>query len=348
MCEVLNTLEIATHVDHLWEPSLPQAGSREISCELRVAGVALFFFATIFTVGIGAIYLLYTANEKRLQANQGIQQIEQFWQQDINAFALSHGTTSLYAAHFKRHGISATYPAELHEIIAKVIRLWSAHENRVPKTGYFRLFKQRYDASMAQKRVAFSFSADPEITEEYTTGARGHGGEWMREIRNFLRDVLEHKHLFTHEEQETLSQMRALSEVLRLVPPMIVEIPAGTEAFRRLMFGRGGRNSPFMQQHFFVDFVKSGCDWRNPQALSTFLNNHRTLIGREKSKLSQGYEVTVEFEVPARDLRFRLVGRIPTQAMLDRLSPQEKYWVQVFKCASLFSNEALTPSLALS
>jgi hypothetical protein len=139
---------------------------------------------------------------------------------------LRHGTSSLYYNHFKVHGISATYPKALEEITLAICKLWEEHQKETLRmTDYFLDFKSRYmQARSKEQKIAMSFSNREEITQEYTTGARGNGGEMMREVRTFLRETSENFCEDKPEKRKIYLQIKALDRLFRSMPPMILEV----------------------------------------------------------------------------------------------------------------------------
>lgn len=157
---------------------------------------------------------------KELTENEGVPEHYQKF-----AYSLKHGTSSLYYHHFKVHGISATYPKPLEELILAIFALWEAHKKEIPMTGYFLSFKFRYMKARSKRaEIAMSFSNQEKITSEYTIGARQLGGEMMREIRHFIRHTKEDFCVNNPRERTTYLQMTALDHLFKQMPPMILEV----------------------------------------------------------------------------------------------------------------------------
>lgn len=237
------------------------------------------------------------------------QEIKRFWEKHVCSFKISHGTTVLYRAHFKKHGISATYPAALEQMIQKIRTVWKNHEHDIMKrTNYFKLFEGRYDQARNKQEIATSFSAQQSITVEYTTGAR-RGGEWIREIGYFLREAANKSNVLSPDEQETLLQAQALVDVMNTLPPMIVKINAGCPDLYNGPFSPFGYKSLLVTLEAFSKRVKEQCtNWKDPQQLSQYMQ-HVLLpeLEKDKKRISTIYELVLYRPVAAKHLEFELV-----------------------------------------
>lgn len=331
MCKAIQVLRIATNISHIMSPSQAREGLDEASCSGRAAGVAALFFATLLTCGVGGGYLIHKAHWKLEHGRQhSLAVIEEFWHQHIEPLELSHGTTSLYQSHFQRHGISHRYPAPLANVITKIRKVWSDHAHQIPKTGYWELFEERYDHALANQRVAVSFSADPRVTEEYTKGARGYGGEWMRELRfTFIPEVLKQRELFSAEELEIISDADTLSDVMHSVPPMVVKMPMWDLPWHvRLSVDVA---APIMPLDSFVAHVQSQTEWLNPRRLRNYLTIHALPT---IERVYKHYEIPISHPIPAEKLRYE-VGSMPRFRRDLSRSPfteREKHWLRAFGC----------------
>lgn len=222
-------------------------------------------------------------------------QVLRFWETNISSFQISHGTTSLYHAHFKEHGISARYPIALEGIIAKIRNVWTNHEHDITRrTGYFKYFEERYDAARARGVVQLSFSCREEITREFTTGTRC-GGEWVREVREFLSAASKKKEVLASDEWETLLEAEALIQVIESVPPMIVKISAGCPDLRPLFV-----HTLLLPLEEFRAYVKRNCIQDMGYTLLPELEH-------QKEVLKANYEIPLAVPVAAKYLEFEFV-----------------------------------------
>lgn len=329
---LLNIFKTTTHLDHIAHPFTRDKGMDEPSLTKRVAGVVVFIFLSLLTLGAASAFYLYQASWKwhkddvqphlsaastkpsiDLEINESdkpsLKLIQQFWKEHIQSFKISHGTSALYLQHFKEHGLSATYPKALETIIQKIRTLWNNHEHDImPKTGYFRWFEQRYDEARQKLKVTFSFSCKPSITDEFTTGAR-QGGEWIREVRSFLRETRSKTYVFSTEEKQTLLETEALVYVIDTLPALIVKINAGCPDLAK-NHGFWNRSEILCSSRAFINLVKKDCpDWQTPAKLQTYLNGD--LLSRVtaiKKGLEESYELSVTTSVQAEHLEFEFVG----------------------------------------
>jgi len=236
-----------------------------------------------------------------------IQMIAQFWKEHVESFKICHGTTSLYRPHFQKHGLSTRYPEALKPFIGKVRALWTNHAQTVmAKSGYFLEFEQRYDNAKKTDTIAFSFSARPSTTEEFTVGAR-HGGEWIRELRNFLRELRSKKDIvLTDVEKRTVAELQALIDLMHVVPAMAVKINAGCPDIEHVF----SLWTPFVSLEKFIEQMQRRFpDWKNCVALSGYL--HSSVLQRiehEKEQLQKDYEIALNDPVCADHLEFELIG----------------------------------------
>lgn len=248
------------------------------------------------------IHLYASAN---IEASPSAKLIRLFWEQHIYSFKINHGTTSLYYQHFKNHGISTHYPQALENLITKIRKVWADHEIAItPRTRYFKDFEFRYDQARQNNTVTVSFSADSSITQQFTTGAR-HGGEWIRELRHFLREASIKSYLLSTEEQQTLLEAQSLIEIMSSVSPMIVKINAGCPDLNN----RFGRNSLLIPLQKFMDYVKAHCqNWQDPQQVSDYMR--MTLLPKlddEKGNLAARYEITIDNVIHPDYLEFEFI-----------------------------------------
>jgi hypothetical protein len=258
---------------------------------------------------------------RAIAEKKSTKELRSFWQEHIFPIKLCHGTTSLYYTHFKKFGISATYPAPLENIVAKIRNVWTKHEHDIcRKTGYFRDFEKRYDKARSKKEIAVSFSADPSITQEYTTGAR-HGGEWIREIRQFLYQASEKKALLSSEEQKTVKEMQSLVDLMGEVFPMIVKISAASPyASDARVYINFDYITPF--EDFVATVKKEYPEWVKVGKLSTYLET--TLLPKVKKankEISKEYEYPIWHAVPPEELEFEFVGK----PKIEKAQPRQTY-----------------------
>lgn len=249
---------------------------------------------------------LRTSQVENISDHSPVELIQLFWEQHIRSFKISHGTTSLYHKHFKDHGISSSYPVALENTIAKFRAVWANHEHDIThRTGYFRDFERRYDQAREKQEVAVSFSAQASITQEYTTGAR-HGGEWVRELRHFLREASVKKNVLSLDEQRTLLETESLIDVMSSVPPMIVKINAGCPNLRNIF----GWHSLFRPLDEFIDYIKLHCEgWQDPGTLSKYMNTILLpQLEDEKERHRTKYEITLHNVIHADHLEFEFVN----------------------------------------
>lgn len=218
--------------------------------------------------------------------------IKQFWEEFVQKAKLRHGTHSIYLHHFKTHGISATYPQPLRELIAKIDRIWQRHrDHTLGRTEYFLGCVQRMREAHEQQEIHVSFSMDPSVAQEFTTGAR-HGGEWARECRTFLQRAHGSWNMFDPEEQETLKKLEALLSLMNALPPMIISIAAEP------------RYTTF--EAFQSDVQEQCPEWHD----SVQLEAHLASI-REKLDCSNKYEKPVRDPIAPERLEFEILEREP-------------------------------------
>ncbi len=229
-------------------------------------------------------------------------QIQAFWESYIGSFKISHGTSGVYHKHFQRHGISATYPKALESLVTSIRKVWSDHEGDIAaKTEYFRWFEERYDMASKKKQITMSFSAGSSM-DEFTTGERGYGGEWVRELQTFLNKAKAKKERLNPDEQEVLLNTEALIDVMRKVPPMTVNV-----SFASLKWGSHD-GSLFCPLEKFRTYVKKECTQSsNPRILATFLASLLPQIEEEKARIQSNYEICVHEEVPPEQLTFEFI-----------------------------------------
>jgi hypothetical protein len=250
--------------------------------------------------------------------------MQRFWQERVCSFKISHGTNSLYLSHFRQHGIGATYPPALEGMIARIRDVWGRHQLDVaPKTQYFCDFERRYDLAHQTKRVAFSFSANERITQEFTLGAR-QGGEWIRELRRFVIDARNNRQKLTDDEWGVILEVRTFIQVLDALPALIVRVHAGSAD---LVKQYGYRAPLFSTQDGFINHVKRVCpQWEDPVRLSSYLEG--TLLPdlqREQAQQREKYEITINDSIAPEQLEFELVGgrRQPFSADYPKLAFDE-------------------------
>jgi hypothetical protein len=231
------------------------------------------------------------------------------YQSKIHPHRLLHGTSSIYEAHFKKHGISATYPPALENLIQRVRSAWDAHSNIHPKTEYWLWFLQRYDNAKQHQKIEINFSSSPSITQEYTLGAR-RGGEWIRELRGFLRAAKEHPAVFTAEEKETLLEAEEFIQILDSVPPMAIAIKTPVKYI--FTFGSLDAFQTYIKQTF--------PNWSNPQKLQTYLKMN--IEGRvAQTANSHHYSDLIGFPIPPQNLTFEILQE-PIKSSLPKEHPK--------------------------
>lgn len=249
--------------------------------------------------------------------------ITNFWEENLRDFKISHGTSALYQGHFKKYGISATYPEALRSFIPKIRKVWAAHEKDIfPKTGYFRDIEKRHDEAARANKVAVSFSANPRVTEEFTRGARGYGGELVRELSQFLREAREKEGLLSAEEKEVVEELDALIDVMKIVPPMIIKARLTDSA--KLI----SRFPCFLFKHpeTFVSFVER-------ESRSLLLGDIiKSLQGvrQQLERLQIDYEIVVERSIPPSELEFEVLPSRYPNFPKEKLNERHQRWLQAF------------------
>jgi hypothetical protein len=247
------------------------------------------------------LYRVYLIDDKDPK-HPSLQLIQDFWKKNIHSFSIKHGTSSLYEKHFRKFGLSSVYPEPFQDIVKKVRQLWDRYEKEVfPKSDYFRWFEQRFDKAYEQKRIEFSFAANKFRTQEYTVGRRGHGGEWMREVRRFLSTAKEKNIPFSQDEQNIFDRIETLSDLLYATPPMTINIRGGSAAFVQI----------FPQTHLcsLQDLVsriqKTFSRWQEPRQLRHYLSAQISpAIRSEIDRWQNSYEIMVNQPVPSDLLDF--------------------------------------------
>lgn len=250
-------------------------------------------------------YPLHLYTSENIEASPSVKLIRLFWEQHVYSFKINHGTTSLYYQHFKKNGISTCYPQALENLILKIRKVWADYEIEItPRTRYFKDFEFRYDQARQNNIVTVSFSAQSSITQEFTTGAR-HGGEWMRELRHFLREASTKNHVLSTEEQQTLLEAQSLIEIMNSVSPMIVKINAGCPDLN-LTFET---NSLLIPLQKFIGYVKTHCqNWQDPQQVSDYMRTKLLPeLDAEKRGLAAKYEITIDNAVRPEYLEFEFI-----------------------------------------
>ncbi|MBA3722543.1 MAG: hypothetical protein H0W88_09105 [Parachlamydiaceae bacterium] len=302
MSNLVSIIKVTTNVDHLIHPFQWKEGLEDCSVTKRIVGVVTFIFVSGLTLGCGSVFYIYKANWKYHEAPANSMSL--FWKEHIQSFKLSHGTSSLYLKHFKEHGISATYPEALSTIIQKIRTLWKNHEHDVmPRTGYFKMFEMRYDNAHRTKQFGVSFSANPNIKREFTTGAR-YGGEWMREIRQFLLHVYRKNPVLSSDERRTILEIESLVDVINQIPPMLVNIKLDCPVLQNNR-SWDKRLSPLPE---FVHYVKRECTgWKDFQLLTRYLNSALLPdLKAVKARLENNYEISISQPISANYLEFEV------------------------------------------
>jgi len=232
--------------------------------------------------------------------------IKQFWEQHIASFEVCHGTTSLYYNHFKEQGLNASYPQPLVDLIEKVRTLWKNHQDIKPVSGYFLWFLNRFDNAQASNTVEFSFSANQQVQQQFTTGSR-HGGEWMRELRGFVVKALAREHLFSPDEKLVLKEAQALIDVVSELPVMKVKINATCSQLANMI----GEKSLFLPLEKFKNYVEKNCvgmeiqSYLDKKVLPALYTEKRQLLDRDELVLTQA--VSSEF------LSFEFIETVSTK-----------------------------------
>ncbi len=243
--------------------------------------------------------------------------IKQFWEQHVASFELCHGTTSLYYNHFKEHGLNASYPAPLVDLVAKIRTLWMNHQNIKPLTAYFTWFLDRFARAQAENAIEFSFSANIAVQNEYTTGSR-HGGEWLRELRSFVARGLGHGQLFSADEKLVLKEAQALIDVISELPVMKVKINPSCPASIKLF----GEKSLLLPLDKFKKHIQDSC-----AEMETKHYLYTTILPRlnvEKAQLRDLPELVLTSAVPPEFLTLELIEdstrKIPTPVEYPHLT----------------------------
>ncbi|CAF23553.1 hypothetical protein [Candidatus Protochlamydia amoebophila] len=284
---------------------------------------AIMLAAKMFLRSIYKFYLVNPEtpidNQELLSVNQK-QIIESFWKEHIASFKVCHGTTSLLLKHFTEYGISSTYPPALHDMITKVRAVWKNHEYDIlPRSGYFKNFERRYDDAHLKQQIAVSFTADPFRQKEYTVGARGYGGEWIRELNQFIYEAKQanRKDLLTSEEKQIVMEMQSLIEVMQRIAPMKVKVP----------YYMISRQKEFCSFQEFESRVKSEClEWQSPEKLSAYLHTvSLPQLNDQKKIIENKYEITVYKTIHPKHLEFELIDSTTAfnYPMLDFNKPEE-------------------------
>lgn len=251
--------------------------------------------------------LLQVENNRKLCSAE---LIRLFWEQHIQSFKICHGTSSLYYKHFKEKGISASYPEALENLIAKVRKLWRDHEHEfIPRTDYFRMFEYRYDKARQKGEVTLSFSANEWVTKEFTTGAR-RGGEWIRELRNFLSEASTKKEVFSVEEQKTLLETEALMDLILSAPPMQVKVAAGCPDLELApIFAMYTSPSLLLSLRKFENYIKLHCpQWEVPDELLDYMNTSLLPeLKSEKERIKTHYELILHSPIQPQYLEFEFI-----------------------------------------
>lgn len=348
----MQVLKIATHLDHIIHPFTISKGTDLPPTWKRVAGIALFLFASLASLGAAALFYLYYAAKKHREISQkmplsiivrdpsgdlsSLKLMEQFWKEHVQTFKIKHGTSSIYLQHFKKHGISHHYPPQLSDLVKKVRDIWTEHEKSViEKSGYFRMFEQRYDNAHEKEEIAVSFSANPSITSEFTKGERGGGGEWIRELRRFVRYSEQNSKVFSEDQKKTLVKVKTFMHLMRVLPPMAIAINGGVAM--RNPFWRAHGHGSFGSLKDFQEYVQNRFpDWKEPKKLSEFLNN---VLGKEieevKERVSKQYEISVHEPVKAENLEFHILD----EAISKRKKEQKDFPKLAFDQPRKLSNE---------
>lgn len=269
------------------------------------AKTGLLFACLVPLIALCAGYVRKALSPRYTNEERAHLTIESFWKLHVNSFALNHGTTALYYRHFQEHGISSSYPPALEEIIEKIRSVWKNHETDIcPCSQYFEWFEERYDEAFQNKKIAVSFSAQQMITSEFTTGAR-RGGEWIREVRHFLREAYPKLGCLSAEEKQTVLKMEALVDVIDTVSPMVVTIRPSCEEIRPAF-----HNSPLLSPlSVFLSYVKNSCkNWQDSASLSHYLKQEvLPQLERLKQEYERQYEITVDREILAKHLEFTFI-----------------------------------------
>ncbi|MFI5334045.1 MAG: hypothetical protein ACHQT8_02630 [Chlamydiales bacterium] len=266
--------------------------------------------------------------------------IEQFWKEHVQSMKIVHGTSALYLAHFKRHGISATYPVGFETMVRNIRQVWTAHEEDIcPKTVWFRIFEDRFDAAQREREVTVSFSGNPKVTHEFTQGAKSYGGEWMREVRTFMNTANKTTNLLTQAEQEILADTKGFSDALYLTSPMVVKISVTNESLHPEF---GERFSPFLPLDKFMTYVQANVQSSSSTHVRDFLSTSAyARLEEARSMLHNGYEVTVKRSIPASALEFEMVGP-GFNFTINMLNEKQKKWVELLDGKHQFKSSTAT------
>lgn len=309
MSELLRVIYNATQID-LTDPfTFDTTKTKSSLCE-RVARIALFIFLSIVSQGIVTAFCLGVAywKEKKIQKAEAI--IEKFWKEHIQAFKFWYGTSALYYTHFKKHGISATYPVALQSIIKEIREIWTNHQYDVlPKTSDFLQFEHRYENARKHNKVEVDFAANCESLREYTFGERTGGGEWMYEVRRFLSKAARNIKVFSEEECQTLTKIDAFVKLLLKVPPMTVAINGGSSYFLR-----GDRYFRFFGPlPKIIALVKESCPaWTDPIKLKNYLDNvlMKEFIETKSSLEKRLPYLPIRQPIPSDQLEFAILPQL--------------------------------------
>ncbi|MCH9608479.1 MAG: hypothetical protein S4CHLAM45_10550 [Chlamydiales bacterium] len=279
------------------EVKLVEGSSSLLSTSLKIVS-----YCTVIIPLVILAFKVALRSFETFHIQQEDQRIKGFWEEHIASFYIAHGTTSLFHTHFKTYGISSCYPPALADIITRIRNVWENHkEDIVEKTNYFKWFEERYDKANSSQQVEISFTADPFRQQEYTRGARGGGGEWIRELKHFISNVEQstHRTVLTADEAETVLEMEMLIEAMQQAPSMLVKVPYF------VAFGKGNLCS-FER---FKEKVQKECpNWKSDQTLEHYLNETVfPQLQNTKTSIKNAYECVVQVPIDPQHLDFEVI-----------------------------------------
>jgi hypothetical protein len=229
---------------------------------------------------------------------------EHFWESEIEPFEIRHGTNCLYLSFFKKYGISTAYPPAQEALVQSIRTIWARHEkDLMPKTEYFTLFEERYDAARKKNKIEVHFSANPISTQQFTTGSRANG-EWISQVRQFLYEAKQKPQLFTEEERQSLKKFQAFIDLLDKLPALTVHIHADCPEVPQ-----GFWNRYFVPKKKFKKIVWDECG-ENHSVVRVTGHLMSSVLPGVRAKIlyaQQQYEQVVSFPVKPENLRFKVI-----------------------------------------
>lgn len=238
---------------------------------------------------------------RELEENkESVQIITEFWKEHVDTFHLNHGTSALYFHHFKKYGLSSTYPPQLESAILRIRTVWNNHQDVMAKTNYWCGFEKRYEESRLYKDTTVSFSISR--THEYTHGERRYGGEWIKELKEFLKRASEQLNKFSDSEKEILLDTEALIQAMGSLPAMIVKL----KPRHFLTNGYLTRSFPSLEE-YIANFVNHK-DWKDPLKLHRYLlTQELEFLNEKKKRISGEYEYVLQNEVAPENLEIEII-----------------------------------------